>query len=139
MTGAPASPERPRLATLGAARADARFADAERHRRRVKRLKIALPLLSVFYPMIALVTLLAGGYRRSGFGRRVVVAIGVAALLQVVMFTARARVHDRIELVPLMYLPTLLAIVYIGVLLARLMRERRPACAPGATTPVAPA
>ena len=33
------------------------------------------------YPMIALVTLLAGGYRRSGFGRRVVVAVGVAALL----------------------------------------------------------
>lgn len=47
MTGAPASPERPRLATLGAARADARFADAERHRRRVKRLKIALPLLAI--------------------------------------------------------------------------------------------
>ena len=37
----------------------------------------------MIYPMIALVTLLAGGYRRSGFGRRVVVAIGVAALLQV--------------------------------------------------------
>ncbi len=35
-----------RLASLGAPRAEARFADAERHRRRVKRLKIALPLLA---------------------------------------------------------------------------------------------
>ena len=38
--------------------------------------KLSLPLLAMIYPMIALVTLLAGGYRRSGFGRRVVVAIG---------------------------------------------------------------
>ncbi len=43
--------------------------------------KITLPLLAMIYPMIALVTLLAGGYRRSGFGERVVVAVGVAALL----------------------------------------------------------
>lgn len=35
-----------RLASLGAPRAETRFADAERHRRRVKRLKIALPLLA---------------------------------------------------------------------------------------------
>ncbi len=35
-----------RLASLGAPRAAARFADAERHRLRVKRLKIALPLLA---------------------------------------------------------------------------------------------
>ena len=49
----------------------------------------------LIYPMIALVTLLAGGYRRSGFGRRVVVAIAVAALLQVLMFAVRARVQER--------------------------------------------
>ena len=35
---------------------------------------------AMIYPMIALVTLLAGGYRRSGFGKRVVVAIAVATL-----------------------------------------------------------
>lgn len=88
--------------------------------------KLALPMLAVFYPMIALVTLLAGGYRRSGFGRRVVVAIGVAALLQAVMFAARARVHERIELWPLMYLPSLLGLAYVVLLLVRLSRERRP-------------
>ena len=53
-----------------------------------------MPLLALVYPMIALVTLLAGGYRRSGFGRRVVVAVGVAALLQVLMFALRARVQS---------------------------------------------
>lgn len=45
MTEAPAT--RPRLESLGATpRAASRFADAQRHRRRVKRLKIALPLLA---------------------------------------------------------------------------------------------
>lgn len=44
MSGGPA--DGARLAALGRPRAEARFADAERHRRRVKRLKIALPLLA---------------------------------------------------------------------------------------------
>ena len=89
--------------------------------------KIAMPLLAMIYPMIALVTLLAGGYRRSGFGKRVVVAIGVATLLQVLMFAARARVQERAELWPLMYVPALLGLLYLAVLLVRLSRERRPA------------
>jgi lipopolysaccharide export system permease protein len=77
------------------------------------------------YPMIALVTLLAGGYRRSGFGKRVVVAIGVAALLQAMMFAVRARVQEQPELWPIMYLPTLLAAIYVVALLVRLSRARR--------------
>ncbi len=88
--------------------------------------KISLPLLAMIYPMIALVTLLAGGYRRSGFGKRVVVAIGVATILQVSMFAARARVQDRAEIWPLMYLPAALGVVYLVVLLMRLSRARRP-------------
>ena len=87
--------------------------------------KLSLPLLAMSYPMIALVTLLAGGYRRSGFGKRVVVAIGVAALLQAMMFAVRARVQERPELWPIMYLPTLLAAVYVAALLVRLSRARR--------------
>ncbi len=72
--------------------------------------KISLPLLAMTYPMIALVTLLAGGYRRSGFGRRVVLAIAMAAFLQIIMFAVRARVEERAELWPLMYLPLLLGV-----------------------------
>lgn len=47
MSEIPAAAPRQRLASLGASpRAESRFADAQRHRRRVKRLKIALPLLA---------------------------------------------------------------------------------------------
>jgi lipopolysaccharide export system permease protein len=92
--------------------------------------KIALPLLAATLPMIALVTLLAGGYRRSGFGRRVIVAIGVGVALWIVMFLARARAQDAAAAWPLLYLPVLLAAAYIGVLLVRLSRGRRPLGAP---------
>ena len=57
--------------------------------------KISMPILAAIYPMIALVTLLAGGYRRAGFGKRVVVAIGVATCLHILTFAARARVQER--------------------------------------------
>ncbi len=89
--------------------------------------KLSLPLLAVVYPMIALVTLLAGGYRRSGFGRRVVVAIAVAALLQVLVFGVRARVQERPELWPLMYLPVLIGLLYVGALVRRISHPRRAA------------
>jgi lipopolysaccharide export system permease protein len=91
--------------------------------------KLSLPLIAMVYPMIALVTLLAGGYRRSGFGRRVVAAIAVAALLQVLVFAVRARVQERPELWPLMYLPALLGLLYVGTFVFRLSRPRRRAAA----------
>lgn len=89
--------------------------------------KLALPLLAMVYPMIALVTLLAGGYRRSGFGRRVFVAVGVAVLLQIIAFLGRARAQDQAALWPLLYLPVLLGIAYVVALMLRLSRGRRPA------------
>ena len=86
--------------------------------------KLTMPLLALVYPMVALVTLMAGGYRRAGFGRRVVVAVGIAALLQVAMFAARAQVQSRPELWPLMYLPFLLGLGYVGAMTFRLSRPR---------------
>jgi lipopolysaccharide export system permease protein len=88
--------------------------------------RIAMPLLALIYPMIALVTLLAGGYRRSGFGRRVIVAVVVAAVSQVLMFGARAQVDGNPALWPLIYLPHLLALLYVAALLIWLGKERRP-------------
>ncbi|MER2508532.1 MAG: LptF/LptG family permease [Amaricoccus sp.] len=88
--------------------------------------KLTLPLLATIFPMIALVTILAGGYRRSGFGRRVIVAIGVSALLQILVFVTRAQVQESADLWPLMYLPILLGILYVVVLARRLARPRRP-------------
>jgi lipopolysaccharide export system permease protein len=86
----------------------------------------------MIYPMIALVTLLAGGYRRSGFGKRVIVAVALCALLQVLVFAARAQVQERAEVWPLMYLPVLLGSAYLAIMLLRLSRARR---APAAALP----
>ena len=59
-------------------------------------------------------TLLAGGYRRSGFGRRVIVAVAVAVLMQSIAIVTRARVQDDAALWPAMYLPILLGLGYVG-------------------------
>jgi lipopolysaccharide export system permease protein len=79
--------------------------------------KLSLPLLALTYPLIALVTFLAGGYRRSGFGRRVVVAVAVAILIQLMSVAAQAQTKEHPELWPLMYVPLLVSAVYIGALL----------------------
>jgi lipopolysaccharide export system permease protein len=92
--------------------------------------KIAMPLLAMIYPMIALVTLLAGGYRRAGFGRRVIVAIAVASLLQIGLFAVRGRVQQEPHLWPLAYLPLAVGLAYIAALVLRLSHARRPAGAP---------
>jgi lipopolysaccharide export system permease protein len=89
--------------------------------------KLSLPLLAMTYPVIALVTFLAGGYRRSGFGRRVVVAVGVAIVLQVAMFACQAQVDEQPGRWPLMYLPELLAAAYTVVMLKVLSKPRRRA------------
>lgn len=91
--------------------------------------KITMPLLTTIFPIIALATLLSGGYRRSGFGRRVFVAIGIAGLLQIAMFWTRAWVQDAAGYWPCMYLPIATGAIYAGVLMTRLTRERRPICA----------
>lgn len=88
--------------------------------------KLSLPLLAMVFPMIALVTILAGGYRRSGFGKRVAVAIGVAALLQILMFAVRAQVQERAELWAIMYIPAFVGGLYVAFLIWRLGHRGRP-------------
>jgi lipopolysaccharide export system permease protein len=109
----------PSEAMLAAGRYDRADFVAEGH------YKISLPLLAAIFPMIALATLLAGGYRRSGFAKRIVVAIAVASLLQILLFAMRGLAQDRAALWPLMYLPVLLGAAYLGALLLRLSRPRR--------------
>lgn len=88
--------------------------------------KITMPLLTLIFPMIALATLLAGGYRRSGFGRRVFVAIGIVVVLQITMFWTRAWVQDAAPYWPSMYLPVGASAAYVAVVMSRLTREHRP-------------
>ncbi len=89
--------------------------------------KLTSPMLAFLYPPIALVTLLAGGYRRSGFGRRVVVAVGVGVAMQALSIVTRSRVQDDVALWPATYAPVLLGAGYVAMLLIRLSRPRRPA------------
>lgn len=88
--------------------------------------KIAMPLLSLIYPMIGLATFLAGGYRRSGLGRRVVVAVGVCVIAQVILFAAKARIAEDPSLWPAMYFAHLAGAAYIAVLVLWLGRTRHP-------------
>ncbi len=94
--------------------------------------RVTLVAASLLKAPVALVTLLAGGYRRSGFGRRVVVAVGVAVLMQSLSIVTRARVQDDAALWPAMYLPILVGLAYVGALLWRLSRPTGPARLRGA-------
>lgn len=87
--------------------------------------RIVLPLLAWLYPPIALVTLLAGGYRRSGFGRRVIVAVAVCVALQSLAIVGRSRAQDDAELWPILYVPVALGVAYVAALVLRLSRPRR--------------
>ena len=78
--------------------------------------KIATPLLAMLYPAMALATLLAGGYRRSGFGRRVIVAVGAALIVQILFFVLRSQVQANAAAWPLMYVPHLVGITYVAAL-----------------------
>lgn len=88
--------------------------------------KISMPLLSITFPMIALATFLAGGYRRSGFGRRVVVAIGVSIIAQVILFTTKSTVQNNPGLWPTMYGAHVLGLIYVTSLFLYLGRTRKP-------------
>ncbi len=87
--------------------------------------KITMPLLSVIFPLIALATFLAGGYRRSGFGRRVVVAVAVSVVAQVILFTTKGSVQSKPGLWPGMYAAHVLGLIYVTALLLWLGRTRK--------------
>lgn len=94
--------------------------------------KIVLPLLSMLYPLVALVTLVTSPYRRGGFGLRVVAAIAVSVALYAIVFVARSRVQVEADRWFLMYLPVLLGLLYIAGMVWRIATPRRhaPAAAP---------
>ena len=110
---------RPSAEMLAAGRYDLGDYVAEGH------YKITLPILAMIYPMVALVTILAGGYRRSGFGRRVIVAVGVAVILQVLTIATRSQVRANPALWPVMYAPIAIGLAYVGILVRRLSGPRR--------------
>jgi lipopolysaccharide export system permease protein len=93
--------------------------------------KIVLPILAMLYPLVALVTLLAGPYRRGGFGKRIVAAIALGIFLHSVTLLSRSRVQNDAELWPMMYSGIALAVLYMAALVFLLStgRRRGPAAA----------
>jgi lipopolysaccharide export system permease protein len=87
--------------------------------------KLALPALSMLYPLIALVTLIGSPYRRGGFGVRVVVSIAISVVLYAILFVSRAQVQQNAALWPVMHLAAVLAGAYVLAMVHRIRSPQR--------------
>ncbi len=92
--------------------------------------KIVLPLLAMLYPLVGLVTLLAGPYRRGGFGKRIVGAIALGIFLHSVTLLSRSRVQNDADLWPIMYSGIAIGLLYMAALVFLLSHGRRRGPAP---------
>ncbi|MGG7566395.1 LPS export ABC transporter permease LptF [Rhodovulum sp. DZ06] len=103
--------------------------------------QISAPLYAVTLPLIALAALLAPGFRRRGYGKRIAAGIALAALCRVAGVACKSMVSGAPELWPSMYLPpilgALLALWALWAGLPRLSRPVPPASLPPAATSTA--
>lgn len=86
--------------------------------------RIASPLLSIALAMIALVGVLGGDFDRRGYGRRIMVAGGIALLVRVVPIALQSAAQDEPALNPVQIALPLVVILICSVLLAG-KRSRR--------------
>jgi lipopolysaccharide export system permease protein len=86
--------------------------------------RIASPLLSIALAMIALVGVLGGDFNRRGYGRRIMVAGGIALLVRVVPIALQSAAQDEPALNPVQIALPLVVILICSVLLAG-KRSRR--------------
>ncbi len=91
--------------------------------------KLAIPLGGLVLPLIALGSILAGGFRRGGFMGRVAGAVGLGLLVQAGLGISKSMVQSNAALYPIMYLPALFGLIVALLLLHRAgqVRKRRPA------------
>ena len=92
--------------------------------------KIQLPLLTLTLPLIALGGVLAGSFRRGGFGLRIAVSVGLVIVAQAIMIVSKSAVRANPDDWPLSYLPILFTIVVGGGMIAYAARTRRRAATP---------
>jgi lipopolysaccharide export system permease protein len=97
--------------------------------------QISAPLYALALPLIALASLVAPGFRRRGYGRRVAAAVALAALCRLAGVAAKSATASVAALWPLMYLaPALgagLALLALWKGLPRLRRAEPPAVPAG--------
>jgi lipopolysaccharide export system permease protein len=93
--------------------------------------RIASPLLSIALAMIALAGVLGGDFNRRGYGRRIMVAGGIALLVRVVPIALQSAAQDEPALNPVQIALPLVVILICSVLLAgRRSRRKRVSMGP---------
>ena len=96
--------------------------------------KIVTPLLSMVLPLVALGSILAGSFRRSGFSLRMTMGVGLLVFLQVLMVVTRSAVTDNWMVWPISYLPVVLAVlISIGLIYLASRNKKRPKQVQGLT------
>ena len=88
--------------------------------------KLTMPLSALVLPLIALGAILAGGFRRGGFMRRVLGAIGIGLVVQSSLGSSKSIVQGDGDLFWIMYLPALFGLVVALLLLRRAGQVRKP-------------
>ena len=105
--------------------------------------QISAPLYAVSLPLIALAALLAPGFRRRGYGKRIAAAIALAAACRLAGVAAKSAASGAPDLWPLMYVPPVLgaalALWALWAGLPRLSRPQPPAAPPPAEPAAGPA
>jgi len=81
--------------------------------------RLSGPLYAVAMPLVALASIMAGGFARRGYSRRVAMAVGLGVGLRLLGFAAKSAATGAAMLWPLMYAPPLLAVVVALVVLSR--------------------
>ncbi|SDZ80328.1 LPS export ABC transporter permease LptF [Rubrimonas cliftonensis] len=73
--------------------------------------RLSAPLYAVALPLIALATVIAGGFSRRGYGKRIALAVLIGVSVRVLGFAAKAMAAGAPATWPLLYFPPLIAIL----------------------------
>ncbi len=73
--------------------------------------RLSAPLYAVALPLVALATVIAGGFSRRGYGKRIALAVLVGVAVRVLGFAAKAMAAGMPAAWPLLYFPPIIAIL----------------------------
>jgi lipopolysaccharide export system permease protein len=87
--------------------------------------RLSSPLLNIALALIALCGVLVGEFSRQGYGRRIMIAAGIALLVRLLSLAAGAAAVDDPDLNVVQYAVPLLAILFAGMMLGGKSARRR--------------
>ena len=100
--------------------------------------RIASPLYNITFMAMALAAIIGGGFSRMGYGRRIAVMAGLAALTRIIGFVVQAACDGDVWLNVLQYAAPLIALGFAlrSIFTQRLSRRAAARRAPGAPAPL---